>query len=181
MRDRHRADRMRVATTEVTRRVRPGRVRIVQPWTQRAAAPAKAALTLADEFQQFAFKGNLIDLAVAVIVGSAFGQLVSSLVKNVLMPLIGVLLPGQQGYQAWKWVILGHEVPFGLFLGELVNFLLVTLAVFFFVVKFLGWLNSFRKKQEATPPPPTREQELLTEIRDLLRERRQPPGTGAEP
>ena len=150
----------------------------MQPLRERAAAPARAAWSLADEFRQFAFRGNLIDLAVAVIVGSAFGRLVDSLVKNVLMPLIGVLLPGEKGYQNWKWVINGHEVPFGLFLGELVNFLVVTLVVFLFVVKFLGWLDRFRRKEEAAPAPPTREQELLTEIRDLLKER-QPPRSGA--
>jgi large conductance mechanosensitive channel len=131
-------------------------------------------MTVADEFRRFAFKGNLIDLAVAVIVGGAFGRLVDSLVKNVLMPLIAVLVPGEKGYQSWKWVIDGHEVPFGLFLGELVNFLVVTLAVFLFVVKFLGWLSRFRQKEEAASQPPTKEQELLAEIRDLLRER-QPP------
>ena len=142
----------------------------MKPLSERAAAPARAAITLADEFRQFAFKGNLIDLAVAVIVGQAFGKLVDSLVKSVLMPLIGVLIPGELGYQSWKWVINGHEVRFGLFLGELVNFLIVTLAVFFFVVKFLGWLNSFREKQKDVPPL-TKEQELLTEIRDLLAQR----------
>jgi large conductance mechanosensitive channel len=150
--------------------------RVVHPLTERAKVPARAVVTLADEFRQFAFKGNLIDLAVAVIVGGAFGKLVDSLVKSVLMPLIAVLLPGQEGYRGWKWVIDGHEVPFGVFLGEAVNFLIVTLVVFFVVVKFLGWLNRFRQKQ-AEVPPLTKEQELLTEIRDLLRQRQEPPRT----
>jgi large conductance mechanosensitive channel len=131
-------------------------------------APTKAVLSLADEFRQFAFKGNVIDLAVGVIIGAAFGKIVDSLVKNVMMPLIGVLLPGDEGYRGWKWVINGQEIPYGLFLSEVVNFLIVALAVFLFIVKFLGWVSRFRK-QEAVTPPLTKEQQLLTEIRDLLK------------
>jgi large conductance mechanosensitive channel len=148
----------------------------VQPFKERAAVPAKAALSLADEFRQFAFKGNVIELAVGVIVGAAFGKLVDSLVKSVMMPLVGLLLPGEQGYVGWKLVVGSKEVPYGLFLGEVVNFLIVSLVVFLFVVKFLGWLNRFRK-QQATTPPLTKEQELLTEIRDLLKQKQPPAQT----
>lgn len=124
-----------------------------------------------DEFRRFAFKGNVIDLAVGVIIGAAFAKIVDSLVKHVLMPLIAVALPGDQSYTTWKWVINGQEVPYGLFLGEVVNFLIVALAMFIFVVKFVGWLTQVRKQEEAAPPPPpTKEEELLAEIRDLLRE-----------
>jgi large conductance mechanosensitive channel len=146
----------------------------VQPFREKAAAPARAALSLADEFRQFAFRGNVIELAVGVIIGAAFGKLIDSLVKNVMMPLVGLLLPGEQGYVGWKLVVGSKVVPYGLFLAEVVNFLIVSLAVFLFVVKFLGWLNRFRAKQAATPPL-TKEQELLTEIRDLLKQK-QPPG-----
>jgi large conductance mechanosensitive channel len=145
----------------------------VQPFRERAAVPARAALSLADEFRQFAFKGNVIELAVGVIVGAAFGKLVESLVKNVLMPLIGLLLPGDQGYVGWKLVVGSKEVPYGQFLGDLVNFVIVAVAVFLFVVKFLGWINRFRKQQVAAPPM-TKEQELLTEIRDLLKQKQAP-------
>lgn len=129
-------------------------------------APAKSALSLLDEFKKFAFKGNVIDLAVGVIIGAAFGKIIDSLVKNIFMPLISVLLPTKQGYLEWKWVVHGKKVPYGLFLGEVVNFLVVALVLFFFVVKFLGWVMRTRA---AAPPPPTRDQELLTEIRDLLK------------
>ena len=141
---------------------------------QRVAAlgPTKKAFSLFDEFKDFAFKGNVIDLAVGVIIGAAFGKIIDSLVKHVIMPLVGVLLPGQQGYLGWKWVIDGKEVPYGLFLGEVVNFLIVSLALFLFIVKFLGWATRLKKEAAAAPPPPTKDQELLTEIRDLLKDGR---------
>jgi large conductance mechanosensitive channel len=135
-------------------------------------APTKKALSLFDEFKDFAFKGNVIDLAVGVIIGAAFGKIVDSLVKHLIMPLVGVMVPGKQSYVDWKWVIRGQEVPYGLFLGEVVNFLIEALALFVFIVKFLGWVMRTRKAEEVAPPPPTREQELLAEIRDLLREQR---------
>jgi large conductance mechanosensitive channel len=134
--------------------------------------PTKEAFSLLDEFKDFAFKGNVIDLAVGVIIGAAFGKIIDSLVTHVIMPLIGVLLPGQQGYLGWKWVIGGKEVPYGLFLGEVVNFLIVSLALFLFIVKFLGWATRVKKEAAAVPPPPTKDQELLTEIRDLLKDGR---------
>jgi large conductance mechanosensitive channel len=139
--------------------------------------PKGKAFSLVAEFKDFAFKGNVIDLAIGVILGAAFGKLIDSLVKHVLMPLISLLLPGEQGYLGWKWVIAGREVPYGLFLGELVNFLVVSLALFVFIVKFLGWAVRARKQEAATPPPPTREQELLAEIRDLLKKGQQPQRT----
>ena len=135
-------------------------------------APTKKAFSLFDEFKDFAFKGNVIDLAVGVIIGAAFGKIIDSLVKHIIMPLVGVMLPGKQSFVDWKWVIRGQEVPYGLFLGEVVNFLIVALALFVFIVKFLGWVMRARKAEEVAPPPPTRDQELLAEIRDLLREKR---------
>jgi large conductance mechanosensitive channel len=73
-----------------------------------------------------------------VIIGGAFGKIVDSLVKHLIMPVISVILPGQQGYLGWKLVIAGKEIPYGLFLGEVANFLLVAAAMFIFIVKFLG-------------------------------------------
>jgi large conductance mechanosensitive channel len=134
-------------------------------------APTGQALSLFEEFKAFAFKGNMIDLAVAVIIGAAFGKIVDSLVKNIIMPLIGVVLPGDQGYVGWKWVINGNEVPFGLFLGEVVNFLIIALVLFIFIAKFLGWVMRLKKQEVAASPPLTKDQELLTEIRDLLQKR----------
>jgi large conductance mechanosensitive channel len=70
-------------------------------------------------------------------------------------------------------VIAGKEIPYGLFLGEVVNFLIVSLALFFFIVKFLGWVMKAKKEEAAAPAPaPSKEQELLTEIRDLLKQAR---------
>ena len=85
------------------------------------------------EFKGFALKGNVIDLALAVVIGGAFGKVVDSLVKNILMPLLGYITPGD-GYRAWK---VGR-VEVGIFLGEVVNFLIISLAMFIFVVKLLG-------------------------------------------
>jgi large conductance mechanosensitive channel len=130
------------------------------------------AFSLIDEFKAFALKGNVIDLAVGIIIGGAFTKIVDSLVKNIIMPLIGVIMPSDQGYTTWVWTIAGKDVPYGLFLGEVVNFLIVSLALFFFTVKFLGWIMRLRKEQveeKKKVPPLTKDQELLTEIRDLLR------------
>ena len=136
--------------------------------------PAKKAFSLLDEFKQFAFKGNVIDLAVGVIIGAAFGRIIDSLVKNIIMPLVSLVLPGQQGYQNWKVVVGEKEVPYGLFISEIVNFLILALVLFIFIVKFLGWVMRTKKAEAAAPPPPTKEQELLTEIRDLLKQSQAP-------
>ncbi|MGQ9648884.1 MAG: large conductance mechanosensitive channel protein MscL [Phycisphaerae bacterium] len=135
--------------------------------------PTKKALSLFDEFKNFALKGNVMDLAVAVIIGGAFGKIVDSLVKHIIMPLVSVIMPGEQSYLGWHWVLRGKEIPYGLFIGEVVNFLIVALALFIFLVKFLGWIMKFKKQEAAvpaTPPPLTKDQELLMEIRDLLKE-----------
>ena len=134
-----------------------------------AMAPSKKAVSLLQEFKNFAFKGNVIDLAVGVVIGMAFGKIIDSLVKNILMPLVSLLLPAEQGYLGWKLVLGGKEVLYGQFLGELLNFLIVALALFVFIVKFLGWVMRAKKEEAAVPPPPTKDQELLTEIRDLLK------------
>ena len=138
---------------------------------QTALDAKKKVFSLFDEFKAFAFKGNVIDLAVGVIIGAAFGKIVDSLVKHLIMPLISVIMPGEQGYLDWKWVLNGKEIPYGLFLGEIVNFLIVALALYIFIVKFLGLLMKAKKAEAAAPPPPTKDQELLAEIRDLLKEK----------
>jgi large conductance mechanosensitive channel len=135
-------------------------------------ASGQQVSSLFDEFKNFAFKGNVVDLAVGVIIGAAFGKIVNSLVTHLIMPLISVIMPGEGGYLTWVWVINGKEIPYGLFLGEVLNFLIVALALFIFIVKFLGWLMKSKKQEApAEPPPPTKDQELLAEIRDLLKSR----------
>jgi len=131
-------------------------------------APTQQAFSLLDEFKKFAFKGNLIDMAIGVVLGAAFGKLVESLVKDLVMPLISVVLPGQGDYATWAFELNNVTVPFGRFLGELVNFLILSFAVFVFMVKIVGFL--VRKKAESVvPPPTTKSEELLAEIRDLLK------------
>jgi large conductance mechanosensitive channel len=134
--------------------------------------PTKKAFSLFDEFKNFAFKGNVIDLAVGVIIGGAFGKIVTSLVDNIIMPLVGVILPGEKGYENWAVTIGEKTIPYGKFIGDVVSFLILAAALFFFIVKFLGWLMKSKAAETATPPGPTKDQELLTEIRDLLKQQR---------
>lgn len=132
--------------------------------------PAKAALSLFEEFKQFALKGNVVDLAVGVIIGAAFAKIVDSLVKNIVMPLVGVLMPSDKGYEGFALDLpRGGTMPVGLFIGDVLNFAIVALALFIFVVKFLGWIMRTKKQEAVAPPPPTNEEQLLTEIRDLLK------------
>jgi large conductance mechanosensitive channel len=131
--------------------------------------PTKKVFSLAEEFRNFALKGNVIDMAVGIIIGGAFGGIVKSLVEKIIMPLISVVLPSNQSYTKWSWTPEGttKAVEYGQFLGEVVNFVVVALVLFIFVVKFLGFI--MRTKHDAPPPPPTKDQELLSEIRDLLK------------
>ena len=131
--------------------------------------PTEKARSLLDEFKVFAFKGNVIDLAVGVIIGAAFGNIVKSLVDNIIMPVVGVILPGKSGYEGWKMSIDGKDIPYGKFLGDVVNFLIVALVLFLFIVKFMGWLMKLKKVEQSIPPRLTKDQQLLTEIRDLLK------------
>jgi large conductance mechanosensitive channel len=134
----------------------------------KALDPTKKALSLLEEFKAFAFKGNMIDLAIGVIIGGAFGAIVKSLVDNLMMPLISTILPGgEEGYKSWAWEIRGTKIPYGLFLADVINFLIVALALFLFIKKFLSWV--MRVKQEEAAAQLTKDQELLTEIRDLLK------------
>jgi large conductance mechanosensitive channel len=134
--------------------------------------PTKKAFSLFEEFKNFAFKGNVIDLAVGVIIGGAFGKIVTSMVDNIIMPLVGVILPGNKGYENWALTIGEKTVPYGKFIGDVVSFLILAAALFLFIVKFLGWLMMSTAAEAAAPPAPTKDQELLTEIRDLLKQQR---------
>jgi large conductance mechanosensitive channel len=133
--------------------------------------PAKKAFSLVEEFKTFAFKGNVIDMAVGVIIGAAFGKIIDSLVKHIIMPMVGLLLPGNQGYLGWKIAVGAKEVPYGLFVGEVVNFLIIAAVLFVFIVKFLGWIMKSKQQAVAAIPALTKDQQLLSEIRDLLKDK----------
>ena len=126
------------------------------------------AWTLLDEFKAFAFKGNVVDLAIGVIIGGAFHGLIDSLVKNLIMPLIAILIPGQRPYTHWQFTFRGSTVHVGLLLGDITHFLLISAILFLFLIKFLGWLMRPKKPDEVAPAL-NRQEELLTEIRDLLK------------
>jgi large conductance mechanosensitive channel len=142
------------------------------PAKESAALDArKKAPSLFEEFKKFAFKGNVVDLAIGVIIGAAFGAIVKSLVEDILLPLIGLILPGDKGYEGWVLQVGDKTIPYGKFLGAVVNFLIIALVLYIFIVKFLGWIMKSQKEEAAAPPPPTKDQELLMEIRDLLKQK----------
>lgn len=131
------------------------------------------------EFKEFAVKGNVVDLAVAVIIGGAFGRIVSSFVDDIIMPPLGLLLGGVD-FRDLKWVLreayldpAGTELGavslnYGAFIQNVVDFLIISAAIFMAIKA----LNSLKKKEEVAPPPPPmppKEEVLLTEIRDILK------------
>jgi len=128
------------------------------------------------EFKEFAVKGNVVDMAIGIIIGSAFGKIVSSLVGDVVMPPIGVLLGGVDFSDlAFTLKQASGDMPavviaYGKFIQTTIDFTIIAFAIFL-VVKAI---NSLKRKEEATqqePPAPSPEQVLLTEIRDLLKQR----------
>jgi len=125
--------------------------------------------SMISELKNFAFKGNVVDLAVGVIIGAAFGKIIDSLVKHLIMPAISVIMPGPQSYLTWRWTINGKDIPYGLFIGEVVNFLIVAIVLYLFIVKFLGLIMKSKKEEASNPPALTKDQEVLIEIRDLLK------------
>lgn len=136
-----------------------------------------------EEFKKFALKGNVMDMAIGVIIGGAFGKIVSSLVNDMIMPLIGVLIGGID-FTKLKWVINesviegGKEIKaevaitYGNFIQNTVDFLIIALTIFLFITLINKLHTKFMRQTpepvvDETPKPPTQE-ELLTEIRDLL-------------
>jgi large conductance mechanosensitive channel len=132
------------------------------------------------EFRDFINRGNVVDLAIAVVMGVAFGAIVTSLVDDIIMPPIGLLLGGvdfsnlfinlsggEYNSLAEAQAAGAATINYGVFLNSIINFIIVAFAVFLLVKQ----VNRFRKQQPDTPPAPTAEEKLLTEIRDLLRDR----------
>lgn len=128
--------------------------------------------SLWDDFKKFIMRGNVLDLAVAVVIGAAFTAVVNSFANDVLMALVGAVF-GKPNFDDVVWGVGDGEVLVGSFVTSLVNFLIVALAVFVAVKSFEA-LQSIRGRGavEEEPEPLTRSEELLTEIRDLLRARR---------
>jgi len=126
------------------------------------------------EFKSFAARGNVVDLAVGVVIGAAFGKIVTSLVDQIIMPPIGMVIGGVD-FSAYKWVLKAAgadgkgevAVQYGAFLNTLIQFAIVAFAIFL-VVKLM---NRLIKKEEAAPAAPAADVVLLTEIRDLLKNR----------
>ena len=121
------------------------------------------------EFKEFATKGNVMDLAVGVIIGGAFGKIVSSLVSDIIMPLIGLLMGGVD-FKGLEVLIGNTAIKYGLFVQNVIDFLIIAWVIFLMVKA----MNRLRKKQEVAEEPagPSNEEVLLTEIRDLLKEKR---------
>lgn len=124
------------------------------------------------EFRDFLLRGNVIDLAVAVVIGGAFGAVVTAFVAGLLTPLIAALF-GQPDFASLDFAINDSRFLYGTVLNALISFVLIAAAIFFFVVKPVNALLTQRKRNEvAAPPPPDPEDiVLLREIRDLLRTR----------
>lgn len=131
-------------------------------------------MRLLTEFKQFAMRGNVVDLAVGVIIGAAFNKIVTSLVADVIMPPIGMLLGGVN-FTSLK-LTLAAPLPgmqpatlnYGAFIQTVVDFTIVAFAVFLLI----KGINALNRKEQASPAAPPQDVALLTEIRDLLRERR---------
>ncbi|MBX3129953.1 MAG: large-conductance mechanosensitive channel protein MscL [Polyangiaceae bacterium] len=133
-------------------------------------------MSIVKEFKEFAVKGNVIDLAVGVIIGAAFGKIVSSFVADIVTPPLGALTGGVD-FRDLELVIQQAEgekaavaLKYGTFLQATFDFLIVAVAIFF-MVKMINRLKRKEEAAPAAPPEPTEQEKLLAEIRDLLKER----------
>lgn len=116
------------------------------------------------EFKEFAMRGNVMDLAVGLIIGAAFGKIITSVVNDIIMPLLNPLIPGGD----WRAMEIGPGVKIGSFMGTVLDFIFIAFAVFLIVKT----MNRLKKKEEAKPPGPAElppDVKLLTEIRDMMR------------
>jgi large conductance mechanosensitive channel len=121
-------------------------------------------MSLLSEFKKFALRGNVVDMAVGIIIGGAFGKIVTSLVSDIMMPVINPLIPSGD----WKSIEIGAGIKLGSFIGTVIDFIIVAFVIFIFIKA----MNRFSKKEEekpAAPPEPSAEIKLLGEIRDLLK------------
>ncbi|ACV27494.1 large-conductance mechanosensitive channel protein MscL [Kangiella koreensis] len=129
---------------------------------------------MVSEFKKFAMKGNVVDMAVGIIIGAAFGKIVSSFVNDVLMPPLGILLGGMD-FKDLAFTIkeaagdqAAVNLNYGSFIQTAIDFIIIAFAIFM-MIKAMNRLSRKEEEKPAAPPKPTVEQELLTEIRDLLK------------
>jgi large conductance mechanosensitive channel len=124
-------------------------------------------MKILQEFREFAVKGNVVDLAVAVIIGAAFGKIISSLVEDIVMPAVGAL--GRVDFKSLAVQVGEAKILYGKFIQTCIDFVIVAIAIFLMV----KLINHLRRKDEAKPPAatPPRQEQLLEEIRDLLKRR----------
>ncbi|MEN8680198.1 MAG: large-conductance mechanosensitive channel protein MscL [Akkermansiaceae bacterium] len=129
------------------------------------------------QFKEFAFKGNLIDMAVGIIIGGAFTVLVKSLVDNVFMPPLGALM-AQVDFKNLTWILVEADaeagtkavvISYGQFITDLISFMLMAFVVFIVIKKVIGAMHKEEVKEEETPEEPPKQEVLLAEIRDLLK------------
>ena len=131
-------------------------------------------MKLVDEFKAFVMRGNVVDMAVGVIIGGAFGKIVTSLVNDIFMPIIGMIL-GNVDFTSLE-IKIGEPVEgveqaaikYGMFIQEIVNFLIIALCIFM-VIKLINKAKKKKDEEPAPAPEPTKEEVLLTEIRDALK------------
>ena len=131
-------------------------------------------MKLVDEFKAFVMRGNVVDLAVGVIIGAAFGKIVTSLVNDIFMPIIGMII-GNVDFTTLE-IKIGEPVEgaeqaaikYGMFIQEIVNFLIIALCIFM-VIKLINKVQKKKEEEPAPAPEPTKEEVLLTEIRDALK------------
>jgi large conductance mechanosensitive channel len=132
------------------------------------------------EFREFVLRGNLVDLAIAVVVGAAFGALVASAVENLVTPLIAAV-GGEPDFSRLSFTINGSRFGYGAFLNALLSFLVIAAVVFFGVVKPVNALLARTKRDDVEPEAPAPDVALLTEIRDLLKARSGPGAAAGGP
>lgn len=124
-------------------------------------------MSVVKEFKDFAMRGNVVDMAVGVIIGGAFGKIVSSLVDDVIMPLIGIITGGID-FTGLKIKIGDASITYGNFIQNVVDFLIIAFCIFL-MIKGLNKLSKKKADEPKPAPTPTKEEQLLTEIRDLLK------------
>ncbi|MGR5860413.1 large conductance mechanosensitive channel protein MscL [Bacillus pacificus] len=122
-----------------------------------------------NEFKKFAFKGNVVDLAVGVVIGAAFGKIVSSLVKDIITPLLGMVLGGVD-FTSLHFGYGKSAVMYGNFIQTIFDFLIIAASIFMFVKVFNKLTSKKEEEKEEKMPEPTKEEVLLSEIRDLLKQ-----------